>query len=81
MYIILCIVASYVDGITIPRGFPGTPVIPTAHEVSEAIFNVEQTNTGNDNELAVAFMTIGQFLDHDVTEVPVLSCQLAKFGE
>ena len=73
--------ADYVDGITTPRGFPNTsPVVPTANQVSEAVFQVEATNNGNGNGLAVSFMTFGQFLDHDLTEVQMKRCQLKVFG-
>ncbi|XP_066931789.1 peroxinectin A-like [Clytia hemisphaerica] len=73
--------ADYVDGITTPRGFPNTsPVVPTANQVSEAVFQVETTNNGNGNGLAVSFMTFGQFLDHDLTEVQMNRCQLKVFG-
>ncbi|XP_066924530.1 lactoperoxidase-like [Clytia hemisphaerica] len=73
--------ADYVDGITTPRGFPNTsPVVPTANQVSQAVFQVETTNNGNGNGLAVSFMSFGQFLDHDLTEVEMNRCQLKVFG-
>jgi len=73
--------ADYVDGITTPRGFPGTnPKVPTAHEVSNRIFQVETKNGGNSNRLTVLFMTFGQFLDHDLTEVKMQMCRQADFG-
>ena len=81
MFCFLILAAKYLDGITVPRGFPQTkPVLPPANLVSQSIFNVELQNNGNDNGLAVAFMTFGQFLDHDVTEVPILPCRLSQFG-
>lgn len=73
--------ASYVDGITVPNGFPGTKTLPTAAQVSQAIFNVEKTNNGNKHKLAVLFMTFGQFLDHDMTEVPIARCAQKVFGQ
>ena len=81
LFIVFILAADYLDEITLPRGFPETkPELPTANQVSQSIFHVELENTGNDLGLAVAFMTFGQFLDHDITEVPIVPCTLTEFG-
>ncbi|XP_057310631.1 lactoperoxidase-like [Hydractinia symbiolongicarpus] len=59
--------ADYVDAdnLDTPRGFPGTlPRVPTAHEVSRAVFSVQTENTQR-STLSTMFMAFGQFLDHD----------------
>ena len=72
--------ADFVDKVFTPRGFPGTsPKIPTANQISQTAFNVEKKNTGN-NRLSVMFMTFGQFLDHDLTEVEMERCRPREFG-
>ena len=71
------IAPQYADGKDIPRGFPGTPNIPSAHQVSQA-FSKEKQNTGNYKDLSVLFMTFGQFLDHDIGLSPHASCKLLK---
>ncbi|XP_057310626.1 lactoperoxidase-like [Hydractinia symbiolongicarpus] len=59
--------ADYVDSnnLDTPRGFPGTlPRVPTAHEVSRAVFRVQTINRQR-STLSTMFMAFGQFLDHD----------------
>ncbi|XP_057310618.1 lactoperoxidase-like [Hydractinia symbiolongicarpus] len=59
--------ADYVDknNLDTPRGFPGTfPRVPTAHEVSRAVFRVQFKNEQS-SSLSTMFMAFGQFLDHD----------------
>ena len=69
--------AKYVDGFDIPRGFPGTPNIPTAIEVSNELFKVEHQNKGT-GDLSVLFMTFGQFLDHDITLATHPECEIKR---
>lgn len=58
--------ADYVDGFDTPRGFPGTfPIVQPANKVSEELFLVEDQNKGT-GDLSVMFMTMGQFIDHDM---------------
>ena len=62
-------VADYVDRrkTDTPRGFPGTlPIVPPPNMVTQDIFEAKTQNQGNRDKLAVIFMTIGQFLDHDI---------------
>lgn len=70
--------AQYADNFDTPRGFPGTsPVIPTANQVSEELFKVENQNKGT-GDLAVMFMTMGQFLDHDMSVSPEGECHIEE---
>jgi len=61
--------SDYVDRrrVDTPRGFPGTsPIVPPPNMVTQDIFRAKVENQGNEDKLAVIFMTTGQFLDHDI---------------
>jgi len=73
--------ADYVDAnkLDTPRGFPGTkPVVAPPNRVSQAIFTAGKINKGNDEKLAVIFMTTGQFLDHDMVSGTHGPCDVTK---
>eukprot|EP00111_Clytia_hemisphaerica_P024273 TCONS_00071582-protein len=72
--------ALYADGVATARGFPNTPVIPTANQVSKAAFTVEQKSMSNSEGFAVSFMAFAQFVDHDMTDVEMQVCKYKKYG-
>ena len=76
--------AQYEDGKDTPRGFPKAPLfkqtLPPPNSISESLFHVETTNTGNYRQLSVLFMTFGQFLDHDMVATPHASCTIIPGG-
>ena len=49
---------GYVD----PFGFER---FPSAQDVSDLVFNINNTDTGNNGKVPHLFMTFGQFMDHD----------------
>lgn len=59
-----------------PRGFPGTPSVPTPHEVSAAVFSVHTQNIQRSRGLSAMFMAFGQFVDHDFGYTTHPTCQL-----
>lgn len=69
--------AQYAGDDDTPRGFPGTPSIPLANQVSEELFKVEEQNKGT-GDLSVMYMTMGQFLDHDMSVSPHGSCNVQE---
>ena len=73
--------SNYVDlrRVDTPRGFPETnPVIPPANKVSLAAFSALTTNGGNSQKLSTLFMTVGQFLDHDIGISPHRTCSVTE---
>ncbi|XP_057310483.1 myeloperoxidase-like [Hydractinia symbiolongicarpus] len=72
--------ADYVDrgNLDTPRGFPGTfPIVPTAHEVSQAVFGVQFRNRQRSRGLSAMFMAFGQFLDHDIGYTTHPTCDVS----
>lgn len=73
--------ADYVDQrkLDTPRGFPRTlPVVPTPHEVSAAVFRVQIENKEKASKaLSAMFMSLGQFIDHDMGSTPHPSCSVS----
>ena len=62
-----------------PRGFPRTkPTLPTPNEVSDVVFQPNKIQGQNTKKLAVIFMTVGQFLDHDMAFVTHGKCKSNK---
>ena len=60
----------------VPRGYPGfEPKLPTAHSISENLFQVKKKDSGNRKDLSTLFMTMGQFIDHDLIETPSQACK------
>ncbi|XP_057290907.1 peroxidase skpo-1-like [Hydractinia symbiolongicarpus] len=70
--------ADYVDNLDTPRGFPGTtPTVPTAIQVSNAIFTVQRRNRQRARGLSAMFMAFGQFLDHDIGYTTHPTCDVS----
>jgi len=53
-------------------------VVAPPNRVSQAIFTAGKINKGNDEKLAVIFMTTGQFLDHDMVSGTHGPCDVTK---
>ncbi|XP_057291870.1 lactoperoxidase-like [Hydractinia symbiolongicarpus] len=73
------VAADYVDGIDTPRGFPQTiPIVPTARQVSDAVFRVQNVNIQRARRgLSAMFMAFGQLLDHDIGLTTHPSCDVS----
>ena len=59
------------DGLDTPLGHPSLPRSPfgfdfkSAQEVSDIVFNINNTDNGNNGRVSHLFMTFGQLMDHD----------------
>ena len=59
------------DGLDTPLGHPSLPRTPfgfgfkSAQEVSDIVFNINNTDNGNNRRVSHLYMTFGQFMDHD----------------
>lgn len=73
--------AQYNDGVDLPRGHHHATDykdLPTAHQVSTAVFKTFTGQVKNDKNMSVLFMTFGQFLDHDLSVAPHESCNVTE---
>lgn len=43
---------------------------PSAQDVSDVVFNINNTVSGNNGKVPHLYMTLGQLLDHDFASVP-----------
>ena len=43
---------------------------PSAQDVSDVVFNINNTDSGNSGKVPHLYMTFGQLLDHDFASVP-----------
>ena len=59
------------NGLDTPLGHPSLPRAPfgfgfkSAQEVSDIVFNINNTDNGNNRRVSHLYMTFGQFMDHD----------------
>ena len=47
----------------------GLSKFPSAQDISDIVFNINNTDNGNNGRVPHLFMTFGQFMDHDFAYV------------
>ena len=67
------------NGLDTPLGHPlldnraiskfGLSKFPSAQDISDIVFNINNTDNGNNGRVPHLFMTFGQFMDHDFAYV------------